>query len=1407
MHVYHNVCEMNSQEHCGDHDTTCLDTQICESGRCKCKAGFALCSDVCTDIKNDPNHCGGCNHECHTEHARKTECNEGTCHVIECEDSYHIYDNGCEPDDVTHCGFHDTDCLHTIQGWKTGDCVHGQCSITECQIGFHLSEGKCVEDTNTCCGAKCLECNDDKVCSDGVCKSKCDSPLIYCDNSCVNYLSSNSHCGACDSPCNALSIQNAKDANCSGGQCIVAECLEGYHKYQNNCELDDVNHCGAHGKSCPELVDGWAAGECLEKECVIWKCKAGFHLYDNRCIAETKENCGASGTNCLNGTGVNDAKCTNGQCEIIQCKTDYHLKENACIEDTPANCGSSGTNCLDGTGVNDAKCTNGQCEIIQCKTDYHLFGNQCELDDEQHCGSHDSYCGEHEECNEGKCVPICGNSIINEHEDCDYGNPEIPDNMVHYGIYGMVDGVPLCNPNTCQLAAYCGDGHKDEADGEECDDGAEQNHFTYGIGCTADCRRAPYCGDGIFTPGSEQCDPSVAGGNEGCREDCTPKDGYLCSAVDGTCVEGYVNKCGDSVIENDEECDQTGNGCIHCRHDDDYKCIGSIIAPCVECTGTNTYANYPCCTTNTGEQCKKISDGCGDGILDPDGFEECDDGNTIDGDGCSANGRIEDGYVCMTAGVPCTPICGDGILVGSEACDDGNRIGGDGCSANCTLEVGYYCQTPGIPCELDTCGNGFVGPNEICDGQKGCGDDCHSVKSGYCYSKSQGVYSCGSSRTCGNYILEYGEACDDGNVLGGDGCSDVCTVETGFECPLGVECRPKCGDGIVMWHTGEICDLGVNNGKGMGCSKNCQIEEGFACTNPAASYPDTIELPVTYRDFVGRNLSSGSGLVNSTVYNELSADSDCIRTVGSSEPGSFVPQIHGRVSDLNVGQAWLKKNYGYPDFEGFAGNLCFGLVEDTLDSEGKPVFNGSISDNCCGSMNSTQCSAFVQGGSYNGANYPTYVGGTGNTIWHHVSKLSKRHHLLCGKSFNKWYRTDNVVSKEYKTTLPLTQITGNPSRYVFDSAIAPYSGYFSPIDGQGWKENNPLAPNNHNGSFTTEISTMFLYKGGETLNFAGDDDVWVFINGKLFLDVGGMHARVEGQNTLSNQNCSSVDSKNGGIISRKCDTRYGIYEGGLYELKIFHAERAASGAEFKLTLDGFGIPAANSCSSLCGDGVVASNEECDIAGHTNDDVALMLGCVNCIQTSYCGNHILEYGEGCDSDDSLCTNCKLDTCGNGHVDSVEDCDSSSDPLCNPNTCRWFCGDGIVQTDKGEECDKDSHNNDDGSSGCTTQCKSPYCGDGVVSTYQGEVCDDGMNNTTYGEGCMPGCMRMAPFCGDGIIQKDKGEACDLGKAGNMGDYGGCTSDCKRAPYCGDGIVNGDEQCDGESNCDVNCRLQIN
>src|SRR5690606_21428884 len=94
---------------------------------------------------------------------------------------------------------------------------------------------------------------------------------------------------------------------------------------------------------------------------------------------------------------------------------------------------------------------------------------------------------------------------------------------------------------------------------------------------------------------------------------------------------------------------------------------------------------------------------CGDGVVS--GNEACDDGNTADGDGCAADcSEVEEGYRCPRADFPCRTICGDGIIAGNEQCDDADTESGDGCSATCTIELNRVCTGEPSVCEPTICG-------------------------------------------------------------------------------------------------------------------------------------------------------------------------------------------------------------------------------------------------------------------------------------------------------------------------------------------------------------------------------------------------------------------------------------------------------------------------------------------------------------------------------------------------------------------------------------------------------------------------------------------------------------------------------------------------------------------------------
>ena len=100
-----------------------------------------------------------------------------------------------------------------------------------------------------------------------------------------------------------------------------------------------------------------------------------------------------------------------------------------------------------------------------------------------------------------------------------------------------------------------------------------------------------------------------------------------------------------------------------------------------------------------------------------------------------------------------------------------------------------------------------------------------------------------------------------------------------------------------------------------------------------------------------------------------------------------------------------------------------------------------------------------------------------------------------------------------------------------------------PIDGQGWGNEG----NEHNFHFTFELHTQFAYNGSEVFSFTSDDDLWTFINGKLAIDLGGIHRAMSQQIDL--------DAQAGAL---------GITPGNVYSLDFFFAERHTSESHFRI---------------------------------------------------------------------------------------------------------------------------------------------------------------------------------------------------------------------------------------------------
>jgi fibro-slime domain-containing protein len=199
---------------------------------------------------------------------------------------------------------------------------------------------------------------------------------------------------------------------------------------------------------------------------------------------------------------------------------------------------------------------------------------------------------------------------------------------------------------------------------------------------------------------------------------------------------------------------------------------------------------------------------------------------------------------------------------------------------------------------------------------------------------------------------------------------------------------------------------------------------------------------------------------------------------------------------------------GHPDFEGplYGNDITLNLVAAALGTDQKPVY-----------------ASMCEEGRASPA--PTCPFGPETTTL---------------ANFDQWYRYAPNVNQPFIVELWFAPQSNGI--FTFQSL------FFYPLDNAGWgnsgtgKEGQP-----HNFSFTTELHTRFQYRGRETFQFEGDDDVWVFINNRLAVDLGGLHPKVTG----------SVD-----LDARASE--FGISTGNVYTLDLFHAERHTPESTFRI---------------------------------------------------------------------------------------------------------------------------------------------------------------------------------------------------------------------------------------------------
>jgi fibro-slime domain-containing protein len=618
--------------------------------------------------------------------------------------------------------------------------------------------------------------------------------------------------------------------------------------------------------------------------------------------------------------------------------------------------------------------------------------------------------------------------------------------------------------------------------------------------------------------------------------------------------------------------------------------------------------------------------------------EACDDGNTKSGDGCSSNCLLlERGFSCPTAGKPCRAIarCGDGVVAASEGCDDGNVMPGDGCSERCKVELGKKCSGAPSVCTDAVCGNGIVEGAESCDdGNTTPFDGCSAL---CLHEPDCSKESCTSS--CGDGLI-INEECDDGNTLDGDGCSSQCKTEAGFTCKQQAQCEKVNG----------ACVLRVP-----------AIFRDFAGT------ADDFNRPPYPSTTCG--IPEGKPIVPGIA--QATLDKDGRPQLGTAPPEACIKSADSFARWFRDGAGTVKVIGDLVLFDNGAGGYVnrFGkngekLTTTVAPAKGDPpeqTVNGATSPTTCKPGCTTRVQSSLQCDNVCRPQHDTVRSNT-DTLTQRQTQLTQLQAAAtpdtaaiamveaqimdltttiatltaaadkcdtdCTTNFDAQVAACVADCKpcsfastppQYCTGGKVVTYDGTPLFFPVDSVMGPtrdedYAQLPAQYGYNGWPYESTVVTGatKHNFSFTSEVQYWFRYDAttNARLDFTGDDDVFVFVNGHLAVDLGGIHVPMDGTVTINATTAAT----------------FGLKAGSVYKIVVFQAERKRFGSSFRLTLSGFEATPSD-CTAVCGDGVVSFGEECDDGVNDGGYGECAPGCK---LGPFCGDGVVQAPEQCDN---------------------------------------------------------------------------------------------------------------------------------------------------------------------------------
>ncbi|CAK92802.1 unnamed protein product (macronuclear) [Paramecium tetraurelia] len=751
--------------------TSCNSPFVVVGGICSCPSGQELSGSTCVSGPTCPDgfYGAGCSSVCHLSCRRcygssNTQCNlcknnayvSGTC---VCNLGYYMDGTyNCFPchyscrqctGSSTHC----TDCNYshrTLDG--SNQCV--------CDMGYYDFGIPICQPTNIACGVYCGNCQ--FISSAYQCQACALSGTFR-----LNNLASNCPC---------------QDGYFDNGSMICEQCNYKCFKCASStsCTICSGNRDSSNNCDCLSGYDE------QNKICVLISVTANQVVIDyNSVITKTYdfENCNITNfanidtCQCLDGYFMQNSKCLRKQFIYIpiachrKCKTCSIISTN-CIECSTNYINPPSCSCVNGFQLIDQVCVSCNQHCVLCSN------NQCSTCISPLIIDTDNTC----QCNTGYYFDQSSNSCSNCQTQC-------------YQCKYQSDYCTKCNFNRIlPFKCVCPEGTYEVSQSQPCENCSKrcftcETNASTCIQCATLRINSPscICPDGYYESSNLDCLK--------CSKKCqtcelSATNCLLCSSNRSTsecqCNEGYYEN-------NNEVCIKCNVKCKTCN--------GSNENDCLTCDLTRNFiqSNTSClckkgyyyenntCNVCVQEVVECQTNYCGDGIKQP--YEQCDDWNKTNRDGCNSQCKVEEGYQCtLIQNLQLSPLINYSSCI---QCADVN------CKSCPNIELCFQCKSGYFlnknqcsPCDLHC--KECSGPSKKqC---KSCLFETFQTEDCQLCEDTQGLYlefgNCISK--CGDGMIRLTEQCDDGNTVDGDGCSSNCKLEQHWVCSSNNSTQSKC---------------------------------------------------------------------------------------------------------------------------------------------------------------------------------------------------------------------------------------------------------------------------------------------------------------------------------------------------------------------------------------------------------------------------------------------------------------------------------------------------------------------------------------------------------------------------------------------------------------------------------------